>query len=204
MAKMKPRYRDIKKKISPWFANKIQTIRKTAKPLAARANKWGAPSGVALIIFITLTSLFWPKNDFQLIKEKLIRNPYNFEANLELAERFLENNQIDEAERSLLLAQKAMTRGYRDTKILGEETNSRLEKLWQKKYYSKPEDIRKLITAWEKVVEKKPNYRDGYLQLAILHYELYQNDRARGYLQQAIDLDPNYEPTKGLEKIILK
>jgi tetratricopeptide (TPR) repeat protein len=210
MAKVKKdskklRYLNIKGEIKPWFENKIVRIRKVTKPVAARASKWGAPSGVALIILITLTSFFLPKNEFQLIKEKLLKFPNDFEAHLQLAEKFLASNQLEEAERALLLAQTIsnpkLVISNLENSVLGEKTNLKLDELWQRKHYSDPKDIRRLISAWEKIVQEKPNYRDGWLQLAILHYKLYENEKARQYLQKALELDPNFEPAKELEKI---
>ena len=204
---------DTRKRFKPWFENKIQKIRNLSQHQAARAAyKYAGLAGVVAILTATLVSFFLPKDEFQLLKERLIRNPNNFEANLQMAENFLENNQLEEAERSLRLAQQHLRGGGAPRNfggrhlggkmILGEQAETKLDELWQKKQYSDPEDIRKLISAWEKIVEEKPNYRDGYLQLAILYYKLYENDKAKEYLNKALDLDPNYEPAKELKKIL--
>jgi tetratricopeptide (TPR) repeat protein len=195
----------VNKQVCFW-RNKIKLVRRVLKPVAARASKWGAPSGVALVILITLTSLFLSKNEFQLIKEKLAKFPNDFEAHLVLAEKFLENNQLEEAERSLLLAQKLQfpisNFQFPNNSVLGEKSDTKLNELWQQKHYSDPKDIRRLISGWEKIVEEKPNYRDGYLQLAILHYKLYENEKAKEYLDKALEIDPNYQPAQELEKLL--
>jgi len=121
--------------------------------------------------------------------------------------KLLTNNQFKEAERALLLAQQRGSTGQRvnelqSNTIFGKEVNSKLEELWQKKLYSDPENIKKLIIAWEKIIDEKPNYRDGYLQLAYLYYKLYKNEKAKEYLQKAIKLDPNYEPIRKMKKIL--
>ena len=203
---------DTRKRFKPWFENKIQKIRNLSQHQAARAAyKYAGLAGVVAILTATLVSFFLPKDEFQLLKERLIRNPNNFEANLQMAEKFLENNQLEEAEKVLRLAQQHLRGGGAPPSagrhlggemILGEQANTKLNELWQQKYYSDPEDIRRLIAAWEKIIEEKPNYRDGYLQLAILHYKLYENEKAKEYLQKALDLDPNYEPTRELERIL--
>ena len=78
----------------PWLENKILAIRRTTKPLAARAvGRYGAPAGVALLVIITIYSLFAPKDQFQLAKERILKNPNDLEAHLILAEEFLKNNQ---------------------------------------------------------------------------------------------------------------
>jgi len=145
--------------------------------------------GVTLLIFLIVYSLFLPKNQFQQAKERLIKNPNDFEAHLILAKEFLKNNQFEKAEKELLMAQT-------------QEPNSKLEKVWQKKHHSDPKDIEKLIQAWEKILSEKPEYRDAYLNLAWLHYQIYENQKAKENLKKAIDLDPNFEPTLKLQKII--
>ena len=203
---------DVRKRFNPWFENKIQKIRNLSQHQAARAAyKYAGLAGVVAILTASLVSFFLPKDEFQLLKQKLIRNPNDFETNLQMAEKFLENNQLEEAEKVLRLAQQHLRGGGAPPSagrhlggemILGEQANTKLNELWQQKYYSDPEDIRRLIAAWEKIIEEKPNYRDGYLQLAILHYKLYENEKAKEYLQKTLDLDPNYEPARELEEIL--
>ena len=162
----------------------------------------------------TLASAILPKNQVQSLKEKLVRNPNDFKAHLQLAQKFLANNQLPEAEQTLLLAQKIFNHEVTssayfqfsifnsENKVLGAKASNELNELWQEKQYSDPEDIRLLITAWEKIMVEKPDYRDGWLQLAILHYKLYKNDKAKENLLKALEIDPNYAPAQELEKIL--
>lgn len=204
-------------KIKPWLEDKVKAARKVSKHRVARAaGRWGAPAGVALVIILSLIPLVSPKTNFQKIKEQLVKNPNDFEAHLQLAEKFLENNQFEEAERTLLLAQnRRQTTGpglaeaepragniEQRENVLGEKDNLKLEELWERKHYSDPKDIRRLIAAWEKILEEKPDYRDGWLQLTILHYKLYEDEKAKKCLEKALELDPNFEPAKKLENII--
>ena len=209
---------DVRKSFKPWLENRIIRIRNLSQHQAARAAyKYAGLAGVVAILTASLVSSFLPKDEFQLLKQRLIRNPADFETNLQMAEKFLENNQLEEAERILLLAEKISSFQFRaagiasgdarpvsssEKRVLGEQANTKFNELWQQKRYSDPKDIRRLISAWEKIVEEKPNYRDGYLQLAILHYKLYENDKAKEYLNKALDLDPNYEPARELKKIL--
>lgn len=146
--------------------------------------------GVVLIILLILLSVFLPKSQFQQAKEQLVKNPNDFEAHLILAEEYLNNNQIDEAEKELLLAQQIKQSSYQATE------------LWQRKQESDPRDVKKLIKRWEQVISKRPDYRDGYLQLTILRYKLYENEKAREYLDKALKLDPNFEPAREMERIL--
>lgn len=183
------------KKVNSWLENKIAKIRKLTRPQAARfyraTKKFGSLGVVIFIAGIVIISFFLPKDRFQQTKERLINNPMDYEAHLVLAEEFLKNNQFEEAEKELTL---------KTQNVLG--INSRLELLWQKKHYSDPKDIRRLITAWEQIITEKPNYRDGYLQLTYLYYKLYETEKAKECLQKALELDPNFEPALELEKLI--
>lgn len=187
------------KQFKSWPENKIVQARKLARPQAARfyraTKKFGSLGVVFLVALSLIGSFFFPKNHFQLAKEKLIKNTNDFEAHLILTEEFLKNNQFEEAEKELLAAQN-----LHSTKILG--WPSKLEELWRQKHYSDPEDIRRLISAWEKIVAEKPNYRDGYLQLAFLYYKIQEDTKAKENLTKALKLDPNFEPTLKLQKII--
>ncbi len=58
------------------------------------------------------------------------------------------------------------------------------------------------ITYWQKVVAEHNGYRDGYFQLAILSYELGRITDAKGYLVQAMQIDPNFVDGKKLESVI--
>jgi tetratricopeptide (TPR) repeat protein len=165
-----------------------------------------APLGLGTIVLLLAFSLALPKNRFQLAKERLAENPQDIEARLILAEEFLNNNQFKEAEKELLLAQeierssdRAIERSSND--VLG-ITTSRLEALWGKKQEADPENIRWLISQWEKVIYQQPDYRDGYLRLALYHFQLFENQKAQAYLQKALELDPNFEPTQELLQII--
>ena len=195
MAKVKKKTKT-KKELKPWLEDKIKAARKLAKPYASRASRYGAPAGVALTIILVTTSLFLQKSPFQFAKERLVKNPYDFEAHLILAEEYLKNNQLEEAEKELLLAQELE---IEDNQILGKRTSASLDELWQRKKEANPEEIKELIQSWEKILAEKPNYRDGYLQLALLYYKLYEDEKAAEYLQEALIIDPNYEAAKQLE-----
>jgi tetratricopeptide (TPR) repeat protein len=187
------------KKSKVWLANKIKLIRRTSKPMAARAGRWGGPSGVALILFLIIASWLYPQQESQRLKWQLLNNPQDVKTQLRLAEIFLENHQFNEAEKILLLAESNQKN---NPQVLGETTNLNLASLKQQKNLSDPQDIKKLISLWEKIVAEKPDYRDGYLQLAILNYKIWQNEKAQEYLKKALIVDPNFGPALELEKVI--
>lgn len=62
------------------------------------------------------------------------------------------------------------------------------------------EPIEKEIKEWEEIVEKTPTYRDGYLKLATLYWQLRQDDKAKAALERVKEIDPNYGATYELEE----
>ena len=52
------------------------------------------------------------------------------------------------------------------------------------------------------LLEKNNDYRDGYLQLAILEYKLRDYSKAQLYLGKALEIDPNFEKAKELGKAL--
>jgi len=200
---------EIKGKIKSWWQDKIKIIRKTTKPQAKKlqrlTKKFGSLGLLILVSGAVLGSLFLPKNDFQILKEKLVQDPYNIEAHFQLAKIFLEANQFEKAEKELLVVQSLQQLDNQVTeqaKVLG--VSDTLEKLWQQKHYSDPKDIKTLISRWEEILEKYPDYRDGYLQLAYFYYKLGEDKKAKENLKKSLDLDPNNEKIKELKGIIFK
>lgn len=66
----------------------------------------------------------------------------------------------------------------------------------------KRQEIMQKLHYWEEVVEKYKGYRDGYFQAALLAYQLGENGKSNVYLQKALELDPNFEEGRRLEKVL--
>jgi tetratricopeptide (TPR) repeat protein len=159
--------------------------------MAKIVKRYFTPILVALFFLITLGAFFLPKNDFQSEKEQLVKSPADTQTQLKLAEELLANHQFEEAEKVLQLA------GLKET------PPEKLTELWLKKFSNNPRDIPRLISFWEKFLEQRPDYRDGWLQLALLNFKIYENEKAQKALEKALFLDPNHEPAKILKEIIL-
>ncbi|GEM_PF-1802716 len=76
----------------------------------------------------------------------------------------------------------------------------------KQKYYLESERMKlsKQVSYWKQVISKYQNYRDGYLQLALLEYQLGNSEQAKMYVNKALELDPNFEQGKELERILRK
>ena len=78
---------------------------------------------------------------------------------------------------------------------------------WQEKVeYQKSQKqkivIQQEISALEKELENKPEYRDVLLKLALLNYQIMDNQKAEEYWQRANYLDPNNSEVQKVGEII--
>ena len=48
------------------------------------------------------------------------------------------------------------------------------------------------INTWQSIVKKYKDFKDGYLQIAVLEYRLGDYDKAKIYCDKALLLDPEY------------
>ncbi len=58
------------------------------------------------------------------------------------------------------------------------------------------------ISFWENEVRIRPGYRDGYMQLALLNFQLKNFTEAKENLGIVLALDPNFEKGRELERLI--
>ncbi|MBM3205583.1 tetratricopeptide repeat protein [Candidatus Shapirobacteria bacterium] len=187
------------KNLKTWFFNKTQLARRVGKPLAARANRWRGMAMVIFLFFLLGLSLGTPLKETQKIKNRLLNNPGDFNSYLSLAEKFIQNNQFEQAEQALLLAANLKT----NSQVLGKTEPAKINQLWQKKQQADPQDLKRLISGWEQIVKQKPDYRDAYLQLAVFYYQTWQNEKAKEALRKALLIDPNFPPALRLSRLIL-
>jgi len=59
-----------------------------------------------------------------------------------------------------------------------------------------------IIAAWEQILEERPDYRDGWIQLAATYYKINQIEKARQALSKAKALDPTNEVILNFEKLL--
>lgn len=62
--------------------------------------------------------------------------------------------------------------------------------------------ILKEVSFWENEVITKPGYRDAYMKLAVLNFQMKNFTEARVNLEKALELDPNFEKGRELEKLL--
>lgn len=62
--------------------------------------------------------------------------------------------------------------------------------------------LNKELIFWQNFITKNDNYRDAYFQAAISEYKLGENGKARDYLQKGLNIDPNSEIGKKIDKLL--
>lgn len=63
--------------------------------------------------------------------------------------------------------------------------------------------IQQQLTSWENIIARYPNYRDAYFKAALLEYRFKTDNKAKEYLQKALELDPSFEEGRKLEKLLI-
>lgn len=58
------------------------------------------------------------------------------------------------------------------------------------------------VYQWEQILTERPDYRDGWIQLAALYYQLGNKEKAKEAISQAKNLDPNNENILSFEKFL--
>lgn len=56
------------------------------------------------------------------------------------------------------------------------------------------------LNTWQGIIKRYPDFKDAYLQIAVLEYRLGNYDKARFYCDKALFLDPEYSDAIELNK----
>jgi len=131
-------------------------------------------------------------SSFALSKKEVLKHPNNPEVHLHLAQLYQEKNDLENAKKELILA-LSLDPNYQEAKNL-------LEKI--RNIEEEPEKIKEEIKKWEEVLKEKPGHRDIYFQIAVLNWQIYQNQEALEAVNKALELDPNFEPAKNFKKLL--
>ncbi|MBI5464998.1 hypothetical protein HY946_00100 [Candidatus Gottesmanbacteria bacterium] len=138
--------------------------------------------------------------DFERMKLAVMLAPNNISSHLLLSQEYLKRGDMEAVERELLLAQNLVEPSSPNSPTVLGASLSPLKIL--EKIKNEPQKIRQEISFWEKVAMEKQDYRDAYIRLAILNYQIYETERAKEYLKKALELDPNFEPAREIKKML--
>lgn len=132
--------------------------------------------------------------DFDQLKKEVLRQTNDPQAHLRLADFYFRTNDFETAKKELALT-LSLNPNHPEAKDLENQIKGREEE---------PEKIKTKIQDWEKILAQKPGYRDAYLQLAILNWQVYQEKQTLEAINKALELDPNSETAKSLQQTLLE
>jgi tetratricopeptide (TPR) repeat protein len=164
-----------------------------------------------LLLILTLLISAWPRqSEQQLIsladatnnagrlteayakyQQAVTRDPNNADLHLKIAEVLNKSKDFSQAVEELAKAQNLdpklnLDEKIKDEKVARDEVGNLRSELAQS-----------LID-----VDLHPDFRDGWVRLAYLHYRLREDGAAKSALGNALALDPNYQPAVDLKKLI--
>lgn len=187
---------------SAWFRGSLfprfpRIFTATILPFVAKTTLWSVFTALAIINVYARVNLI-PSYWTTLLTS--LRFPVSPPAHQALAEAYWQQGYVTQAKKELLYAQDVInsTRGVNGQTVLGTSTapNDLLTQ-WEQE----PEKLRRQYQFWQTVVREKPDYRDGYIMLASLAYQLRKLDEARSSLARAQALDSNSSTVQELTKI---
>lgn len=132
------------------------------------------------------------QQSYQLLKEAIELAPNNPSLHFQLSQLYKNTNNWPEAQKELLIA----------LELSPDSLSIKKELTGVQKTLLEPKQVEEELTFWKKEIAAKPDYRDGWIQLAVRYYELYQLEDAKIALSKAYQLDPNFEATKKLMEVI--
>lgn len=152
-----------------------------------------------LAVFI-LTNLYAKVNLTPAYWDKLITTmqfPFRLAAHLDLAQSFWKNGYSAEAKDELVYAESLKSVVPADSRVLGTSTLD--PEILLDNWKNLTQNLTTQYNYWQNVVATKPDYRDAYLTLASLAYQLSRINEAKNYTVKALELDPN---SVGAQKLL--
>lgn len=140
---------------------------------------------MAFALFLILNVVV-PLGSFEKTKAAVLSRLSDPYAHLEVAEVAAEARDWELARSEFECASFLVVRS-RDIPILG--LTSRFEEVGSHVFVERT--IREEIGSLVKVLDKHPNYRDVYLRISLLFYQLADDKAAVSFWKQAVALDPN-------------
>ena len=149
-----------------------------------------------LFLLIFLANYLWSKDEITKAKLKAAHWPIFPTSHFKMAQAYFNNGYEEEAKKEFYQAATSF-RFFLGKKIFlwwqkeAEETN---------KLITKKDKIENKIEYWEQILNNKPNFRDVYLRLAVLYYQILQDGKAKKAWEKAFYLDPNNEVVQKVGK----
>lgn len=137
---------------------------------------------------LNLHGLLFPEHEqLSKLNRTVLARPFSPQPHQALGQYYLDQGYLRLAKHELTLATQL---GSLNAARLYDDTQQRKEKIKQE------------IAFLEKELTDKPGYRDAYVKLASLYWQLQDTQKAGQYMELAKQIDPNYPPLHELEKTV--
>lgn len=164
---------------------------KTARLLFSleMAALWG---GLAALIAVNMLSIQNGRPAYWNNLMMLLETPFSVPRHVDLASLLWKQGQKAEAKRLMTSAQTLADQSQpaqvdQSSNILGATTNPQaILDQWE----HEAQELKEKYAFWQRVADTHPDYRDAFVTLTILAYQLEKLDDARAWLTRARALDP--------------
>lgn len=164
--------------------------------MTLKAISWGL-----LIAFISFNVIF-PKSDNPEVSGKIraiLLKPLSSSNHLALATILQKIGFQAAAKNELGLSLDLWNQNKSSENVLGASTDPNDIKLaWE----ANNQNLTKNYDYWKSIVLEKPEYRDGLIMLGVYAYQISRESEAKNAWKQAIAIDPNYELSGVLLRLI--
>jgi len=152
---------------------------------------------IVLLFSIFLGNHLYPKSEITQTQLGISNWPLSAKKHSEMAKAYFNHGD----EKKAVIELKKAESLYHSLGFLDIRGNTKKQLTETKTLLYQPEKIRQDISYWKTVLKTKPHYRDVFLRLSLLNYQLYQNEKAREYWEKAFYLDPNNETVQEFGQI---
>lgn len=155
-------------------------ISATAISVFRELSLWGILT--ALIAYNSAIALSSPPVGFQQLLVAVMQPTASSAAHIKLAQWYRQNGIFDKAKQELLLASEGSA-------VLGAQANPRdILAAWE----NEPARLEQAYHFWQGVIREKPDYRDAYVALAALGYQLGYTEETKKYIGNIQTIDPGF------------
>lgn len=155
---------------------------------------WPRIIGYSLALVVLILALFslhdrlFPENEqLAALNQEVLTDPFNSQPHQALGEYYLVQGYLQLTKHELALATQ-----------LGSPTAGNVYGDIQRK----KEQLQQEASFWESQLKDKPDFRDAYVKLAAIYYQLRDLGKAKENLEKAREVDPNYEPVQKLGELL--
>lgn len=149
--------------------------------------------GLAALIAINILTLQKDRPAHWNKLMMLFEEPLSVPRHIDLASLLWNQGQKEEARRLMISAQTLtevfqVSQSDQSSKVLGATTNPKaILAQWE----HEAQELKEKFAFWQSVASARPDYRDAFISLAALAYQLGKPNEARTWLTKAQALDPN-------------